>query len=64
VTEYHIDKRGHRYIITSDGPAYVSPCCGATVTFHDYDLCCKACWHLVPSILSALPDIEEGGGDG
>lgn len=25
----------------------VSVCCGAFVTFHDSDLCCKTCWALV-----------------
>lgn len=25
----------------------VTVCCGAFVTFHDAELCCKVCWRLV-----------------
>lgn len=27
---------------------FLSNCCGAAPTYHDSDLCCKACWHDVP----------------
>lgn len=53
-----IDKRGHQYVVTDDGPMYISPCCGAAVTFHDADLCCKSCWSNVPDDLSMLPLIK------
>jgi hypothetical protein len=36
----------------------LSPCCGATVTFHDDTLCCKKCWKEVSeSVLSEPPVI-------
>ncbi|MEU0078519.1 hypothetical protein ABZY58_11535 [Micromonospora tulbaghiae] len=43
----------------SDRASYVSPCCFAAVTISQDDgaMCCKACWHEVPKMLGALPEV-------
>ncbi len=39
----------------SEHPYHPTPCCGASATYHDADLCCKACWEYVDPAYGNVP---------
>lgn len=59
------DRLGLPYVSTESGPAYVSPCCNATVTSPpgDQDVYCASCGEAVDRRLGGVPVPEPGDED-
>lgn len=57
------DRHGLRYVVTEDGPMYITDCCDASakgsVALGEPETVCRACYRTVDDALGGVPETRE-----